>query len=49
MRDLVSLECSVCKNRNYTTTKNKKKQPKRIEHKKYCATCNKRTVHKETR
>ena len=49
MRDLVILSCQQCKNRNYTTKKNKRKHPDRLEHKKYCRFCNKHTVHKETR
>ena len=31
MRQLVILACSDCKNRNYTTTKNKQKTPDRLE------------------
>ena len=49
MRDLVILACTECKRRNYTTKKNKRKQPDRLEHKKYCRFCNKHTTHKETR
>ncbi|RMF62563.1 MAG: 50S ribosomal protein L33 [Calditrichaeota bacterium] len=49
MRVLVVLECTGCKNRNYTTTKNKTKHSGRVEFKKYCPTCNKHTIHKETR
>ena len=49
MRELAILACSVCKSRNYTTMKNKRKHPDRLEHKKYCRFCRKHTVHKETR
>jgi len=49
MRDMVTLACQECKNRNYTTDKNKRKHPDRLEHKKYCRFCGKHTVHKETR
>ncbi|HYQ86441.1 MAG TPA: 50S ribosomal protein L33 [Bacteroidota bacterium] len=49
MRDIITLECSECKRRNYTTTKNKKKQSGRVEYKKYCPWCNKHTPHKETK
>jgi large subunit ribosomal protein L33 len=48
-RDIIILACEDCKRRNYTTTKNKKKQPDRVEFKKYCRFCNKHTNHKETR
>ncbi len=49
MRELVILACTVCKNRNYTTTKNKRNHQERLEHKKYCRFCRKHTAHKETR
>ena len=49
MRTLVTLECTECKRRNYTTDKNKKNNPDRIEMKKYCPWCKKHTMHKETR
>ncbi len=48
-REIITLECTVCKHRNYTTTKNKRKHPERVEYKKYCPYCNKHTIHKETR
>ena len=49
MRDIITLECTECKRRNYTTTKNKKKQTGRVEYKKFCAHSAKHTIHKETR
>ncbi|HHX70584.1 MAG: 50S ribosomal protein L33 [Miniphocaeibacter sp.] len=49
MRDKVVLECTVCKNRNYDTMKNKKNTTNRIELKKYCKFCKSHTLHKETR
>ncbi|MFO7896015.1 MAG: 50S ribosomal protein L33 [Candidatus Cloacimonadales bacterium] len=49
MRDTVTLACEECKNRNYTTTKNKRNQPGRISYKKYCPTCRKHTNHKQTK
>ncbi|NLI14928.1 MAG: 50S ribosomal protein L33 [candidate division Zixibacteria bacterium] len=48
-REIISLACSDCKNRNYSTMKNKKKHPDRVEYKKYCPFCGKHTAHKETR
>ncbi|HRR01234.1 MAG TPA: 50S ribosomal protein L33, partial [Candidatus Cloacimonas sp.] len=47
MRDIIILACEECKNRNYTTTRNKRKHPNRMELKKYCPTCRKHTVHKQ--
>ncbi len=49
MRVIVTLACSECKQRNYTTMKNKKNDPDRIELKKFCRYCNGQTVHRETR
>jgi large subunit ribosomal protein L33 len=49
MRDIVTLACAECKNRNYTTTKNKKTTPDKLELRKYCPTCRKHTAHKETK
>lgn len=49
MRVAVTLACPDCKRRNYTTTKNKRNDPDRIELKKYCPWCRQHTVHKETR
>ena len=45
----VTLECTVCKRRNYITNKNKNNQRERIELKKYCKWDRTHTVHKETR
>ena len=36
MRDIITLACTECKRRNYSTTKNKKKTTERLEMKKYC-------------
>ncbi len=47
MRDIIILACEDCKNRNYTTTRNKRKHPNRMELKKYCPTCRKHTAHKQ--
>ncbi len=49
MREIITLQCSDCKNRNYTTTKNRKKHTDRLETKKFCNTCRKHTPHKEVK
>nr|WP_088553528.1 50S ribosomal protein L33 [Calderihabitans maritimus] len=49
MRVGITLACTECKSRNYTTTKNKRNNPDRIELKKFCPRCKTHTVHKETR
>jgi large subunit ribosomal protein L33 len=49
MRDIIMLACTECKQRNYSTTKNKKRTPDRLEFKKYCRFCKTHTPHKETK
>jgi large subunit ribosomal protein L33 len=49
MRDIITLECTECKMRNYSTTKNKRTQSGRVEYTKFCKRDNKRTIHKETK
>ena len=49
MREIITLQCPVCKNRNYSTTKNKKVTTGRQEISKFCNTCRKHTDHKETK
>ncbi|MEW6545932.1 MAG: 50S ribosomal protein L33 [Bacillota bacterium] len=49
MRVIVTMACTECKERNYTTTKNKKNDPNRLELRKYCPTCRRHTLHRETR
>ncbi|MCL7972812.1 MAG: 50S ribosomal protein L33 [Gemmatimonadales bacterium] len=49
MRDQITLECTECKERNYSSTKNKRLHPQRVEFKKYCPRCNAHRTHKETR
>ena len=46
---MVVLACEECKERNYTTTKNKETNKERLELNKYCPKCQKKTVHKETK
>lgn len=48
-RTHITLACTECQERNYSTSKNKKTNPDRIEIKKFCSRCNKTTVHKETK
>ncbi len=48
-RKLISLECTECKQRNYTTTKNDRNTTGKLELKKYCKRDRKVTAHKETK
>lgn len=41
--------CTECKRINYTSSKNKKNDPERMEMDKYCPFCKKHTKHKETK
>ncbi|HRZ13647.1 MAG TPA: 50S ribosomal protein L33 [Kiritimatiellia bacterium] len=46
-REIITLACTECKQRNYTTTRNKRKTTERVELKKYCRFERKHTAHKE--
>ena len=48
-REQITLECTECKRRNYTTMKDRRKHPDRLETKKYCRWDKRHTVHRETR
>jgi len=48
-RIVVTLACNICRHRNYTTSKNKKNNPERLEFKKFCRTCRVHTAHRETK
>jgi large subunit ribosomal protein L33 len=49
MREIITLACTECRERNYSTVKNKKNDPDRLELKKYCNSCRKHTAHKEVK
>jgi len=49
MRVRVTMACQDCKRRNYTTMKNKRNDPERIELRKFCKWCDTHTLHKETK
>lgn len=49
LRVKITLACTECKQRNYSTTKEKKNHPDRMETKKYCKFCKSHTMHKETK
>nr|YP_008519583.1 ribosomal protein L33 [Nannochloropsis granulata]AGI98812.1 ribosomal protein L33 [Nannochloropsis granulata] len=57
-RIIIHLECTTCRtNTNkrsegvsrYTTIKNRRNTPARLEIKKFCPHCNSHTIHKETK
>ncbi|MCL5114038.1 MAG: 50S ribosomal protein L33 [Patescibacteria group bacterium] len=47
-RITLGLVCTVCKNRNYVTNRNKLNTPEKLKLLKYCRYCRKKTEHKET-
>jgi len=49
MRDKVTLACTICKSRNYMTTRNKRTKKDKIVLRKYCPVCGKHTEHKEVK
>jgi len=48
-RIIIALACTQCKERNYTTTKNRTNDPGRLELSKYCPRCKRHTLHRETK
>lgn len=46
-RDIIQLLCQECKRKNYSTTKNKRRTPDKLELKKFCSSCRKHTLHRE--
>ena len=49
IRPVITLACIECNERNYTTEKNKRNDPSRLELKKYCSRCREHTLHRETK
>jgi large subunit ribosomal protein L33 len=46
-REIITLQCTECKSRNYSNTKNKKATTERLELKKFCPRCRKHQLHRE--
>ena len=47
--ELIALQCSECKRKNYTTKKNRRNIQEKLEMNKYCPFDRKHTLHKETK
>ncbi|MFA6548643.1 MAG: 50S ribosomal protein L33 [Candidatus Margulisiibacteriota bacterium] len=47
MQEVITLACTKCKRKNYTSKKNKKNTKERIELMKFCPWDRKHTKHKE--
>jgi len=48
-RVVITLACTECKERNYTSQKNRRNDSARISLNKYCPRCHKHTEHREQR
>jgi large subunit ribosomal protein L33 len=48
-RIVITLACTECKERNYTTSKNRRNDQGRLELKKHCPRCRAHTLHRETK
>ncbi len=48
-RPVIQLACTECHERTYTTEKNKKNDPNRIEFRKYCPRDRRHTLHREVK
>ena len=48
-RPVIQLACTECKERTYSTEKNKKNDPNRIELRKYCPRDRRHTLHREAK
>jgi large subunit ribosomal protein L33 len=46
---MITMQCTECKEKNYTSTKNKKTTPDRLELKKFCPRCRTHKAHKEVK
>ena len=47
VRELIAFECTECKRRNYTSSKNRKTSSEKITLRKFCSHDRKHTDHKE--
>lgn len=45
----IALQCTECKRKNYTTEKNRRNTPGKLELNKYCPFDRKHTLHRETK
>lgn len=48
-RLVIDLACTECRQRTYTTQKNRRNDPDRIELRKYCPRCRGHRLHREAR
>ncbi len=46
-REIITFQCTECKDRNYSSMKNKKTTTERLELSKFCPKCRKHQPHRE--
>jgi large subunit ribosomal protein L33 len=49
IRVTMTLACTECKEHNYTSQKNRRNDPNRLEFRRYCPRCRTHTLHRETK
>ncbi|MGD1992210.1 MAG: 50S ribosomal protein L33 [Anaerolineae bacterium] len=49
IRRVITLACTECKERNYTSEKNRRNDPSRLELNKFCPRCREHTLHREAK
>lgn len=49
VRQVITLECTECRERNYTSEKNRRNDPGRLTLNKYCPRCRVHREHRETK
>ena len=48
-RQIITLQCTDCRERNYSTVKNRRSHTSRMELRKYCSRCRNHIGHREVR
>ncbi|MQG21663.1 MAG: 50S ribosomal protein L33 [SAR202 cluster bacterium] len=48
-RTIMTLACTECRERNYTSSKNRRNDPSRLEFAKFCPRCRGHRLHREVR
>ena len=48
-RNVVTMGCVDCRERTYTSSKNRRSDPQRLELKKFCPRCRSHKLHREVR
>ncbi|MQF65233.1 50S ribosomal protein L33 [SAR202 cluster bacterium AC-409-J13_OGT_754m] len=49
VRGVITLQCSTCRERNYTSSKNRRNDTQRLELRKFCSKCRGHHLHREVR